>query len=279
MSEAQTNANRENAQKSTGPRSGTGKANSSRNATTHGFTSTSTNPFLPSEEPQEFLDLRLDHYTRYQPVGPAEEKLIDRIAAAQWRLGRVFSHEAAILRDNFYNIEVKDRYRGNRYETRKAEAIQDGKPIPERPEVPGPDDLAGRAFNMDCAGPNAIAKLVRYETSLERSIDRSIRLLNAFQTARKAQEAREAAQQAAQENARKAAEEAAQQAARQAEDNAAEDAIFAAESPATPPNSTEYKTNPKYRPNRAPEAPSEPLVTFRSYPRASGDPVPPKSST
>jgi len=278
MSEAQTNANRENAQKSSGPRSDAGKAKSSRNATKHGFTS-STNPFFPGEEPEEFIALRLDHFTRYQPVGPAEETLIDRIAAAQWRLGRVFSHEAAIHRDSFYNIEVIDSYRGSRYEKRKAEAIADGEPIPERPEVPGPEDLAGRAFNMDCNGPNAIGKLVRYETSLERSIDRSIRLLNAFQTARRAQEAREAAQQAAQENARKAAEEAAQQAARQAEDNAAEDAIFAAESPATPPNSTEYKTNPKYRPNRAPEAPSEPLVTFRSYPRASGDPVPPKSST
>ena len=267
MSEAQTNANRENAQKSTGPRTGAGKANSSRNATTHGFTSTA-NPYLPGEEPEEFIALRLDHFTRYQPVGPAEETLIDRIAAAQWRLGRVFAHEAAILRDNFYNIEVTDRYRGTRYEKRKAEAIEDGEPIPERPEVPGPEDLAGRAFNMDCAGPNAIAKLVRYEASIERSIDRSLRLLNAFQTARKAQEA-------AQENARTAAEKA----ARQAEDNAAEDAIFAAESPATPPNSTEYKTNPKYRPNRAPEAPSEPLVTFRTYPRASGCPVPPKSST
>jgi hypothetical protein len=271
MSEAQTNANRENAQKSTGPRTGAGKANSSRNATTHGFTSTA-NPYLPGEEPEEFIDLRLDHFTRYQPVGPAEEKLIDRIAAAQWRLGRVFAHEAAILRDNFYNIEVTDRYRETRYEKRKAEAIEDGEPIPERPDVPGPEDLAGRAFNMDCAGPNAIAKLVRYEASIERSIDRSLRLLNAFQTARKSQEA-------AQENARKAAEKAAQQAARQAEDNAAEDAIFAAESPATPSNSTEYKTKPKYRPNPAPEAPPEPLVTFRSYPRASDDPVPPKSST
>jgi hypothetical protein len=267
MSEAQTNANRENAQKSSGPRTGAGKANSSRNATKHGFTS-NTNPFLPGEEPEEFLALRLDHFTRYQPVGPAEETLIDRIAAAQWRLGRVFSHEAAIHRDSFYNIEVIDSYRASRYEKRKAEATADGEPIPERPEVPGPEDLAGRAFNMDCNGPNAIGKLVRYETSLERSIDRSIRLLNAFQTARKAQEA-------AQENARTAAEKA----ARQAEDNAAEDAIFAAEPPATPPNSTEYKTNPKYRPNRAPEAPSEPLVTFRNYPRASGDPVPPKSST
>jgi hypothetical protein len=267
MSESQTNANRENAQKSTGPRTSAGKANSSRNATTHGFTSTA-NPYLPGEEPEEFLALRLDHFTRYQPVGPAEETLIDRIAAAQWRLGRVFAHEAAILRDNFYNIEVTDCYRATRYEKRKAEAIEDGEPIPERPEVPGPEDLAGRAFNMDCAGPNAIAKLVRYEASIERSIDRSLRLLNAFQTARKSQEAQEATQQAAQENARKAAERAAQQAAGDA-----------AESPATPSNSTEYKTKPKYRPNPAPEDPSEPLVTFRSYPRASDDPLPPKSST
>ena len=38
MSEARIRANRENARKSTGPRSAEGKARSSRNATTHGLT-------------------------------------------------------------------------------------------------------------------------------------------------------------------------------------------------------------------------------------------------
>jgi hypothetical protein len=274
MSESQTNANRENAQKSTGPRTSQGKANSSRNATTHGFTGTG-NPFHPGEEPEEFIAIRLDHFTRYQPVGPAEEQLIDRIAAAQWRLGRVFSHEAAIHRSCFYAIDATDRFRARRYEESKADAIEAGEPIPEPPELPGPEYLAGRAFSVDCNGPNAIAKLVRYETAIERSIDRSIHQLNAFQTARQAREAREAAQQAAQENARKDAERAAQQAA----EDAAEDALYAAEHPGAPSNSTDYKTKPKYRPNPAPEAPPELLATFRNYPWASGDPFPPKSST
>ena len=278
MSESQTNANRENAQKSTGPTTDAGKATSSRNATTHGFTS-STDPFLPGEEPLEFVELRNDHCFRFQPVGPAEEKLIDRIAADQWRLGRVFSHEAAILRDNFYNIAVTDRFRGRRYEMCKAEAIEDGEPIPERPEVPGPEDLAGRAFKEDSKTSNAIAKLVRYEAAIERSLDRTIRLLTYFQTARHAQEAALQAREAAQENARQAQEQAAERTAQQAADDAAEDALYAAESTATPSNSTDCKTKPKYRPNPAPEAPSEPLETFRSYRPASNDPVPPKSNT
>ena len=247
MSESQTNANRENAQKSTGPTTDAGKATSSHNATTHGFTSKSTNPFHPGEDPQEFLALRENHYTIFQPVGLAEEKLVDRITADQWRLGRIFSHEAAIHRDYFYNIEVIDRYRGSNYEKRKEYAIADKEPIPERPEVPGPEDLAGRAFVMDCKGPNALIKLVRYETSLERSLERTIRLLNTYQTTRRDQEAHQAAQQAAEENARKAAERA-----------------------ATPSDSVDCKTKPKFHPNPPAEAPAEPLETVRS---SSSDPA------
>jgi len=177
MTEAQMNANRENAQKSTGPRSDAGKANSSRNATKHGLTA--ANPLLPSEDPEELQILRQDHYFRYQPVGPAEELLVTRIADIQWRLSRVFTHEAGIYRDNFHAIAKKDEFRELRYHRQKADAEKDGEPLP--------------------AGPNSLVKLSRYEAALDRAIDRCLRQLNAFQAARKAQEdAQEAARIAAQ---------------------------------------------------------------------------------
>jgi hypothetical protein len=52
-SEAKIKANRENAKKSTGPRSPAGKAASSRNRLDHGLCA-ETN-FLPSEDPAEFV--------------------------------------------------------------------------------------------------------------------------------------------------------------------------------------------------------------------------------
>jgi hypothetical protein len=247
MTEAQMNANRENAKKSSGPKTDAGKANSSRNATKHGLTA--ANPLLPGEEPDGLQRLRNDLCSRFRPVGDGEELLVTRIADLQWRLGRVFSHEAAIIRDNFYNIGQKDKFRDLRYHRQKADAEKDGEPLPEPLTPPDPADLAARAFNMDCAGPNSLSKLSRYESSIERSIDRSLRQLKAYQSARKAQEPVESH----------------------------DDTV--AVPLTTPANTVDYKTNPRNRPNPAPEAPPEPLETFRTYPRASAGPVPPKSRT
>ena len=250
MTEAQMNANRENAKKSTGPRSDAGKANSSRNATKHGLTS--ANPLLPGEEPDGLQRLRDDLYGRFRPVGEGEELLVTRIADLQWRLSRVLTHEAGIYRDNVGAIQQKDKFHEDRYNRQQAEAERRGEPLPTPPIPPDPADLAARAFNMDCAGPNSLSKLSRYESSIDRSIDRSLRQLKAFQSARKAHEQ-----------------------AQNPDETVAETTV---EPPATPANTVNYKTNPRNRPNPAPEAPPEPLETFRTYPRASGDPVPPKSS-
>jgi len=170
MTEAQMNANRENAKKSTGPRSDAGKANSSRNATKHGLTS--ANPLLPGEEPDGLQRLRDDLYGRFRPVGEGEELLVTRIADLQWRLSRVLTHEAGIYRDNVGAIQQKDKFHEDRYNRQQAEAERRGEPLPTPPIPPDPADLAARAFNMDCAGPNSLIKLSRYETALDRSIDR-----------------------------------------------------------------------------------------------------------
>jgi hypothetical protein len=90
--EAQINANRENAKKSTGPRTAEGKAASSRNRLLHGLRA--NKHILLDEDPEEFLFLLDDHLDRFQPVGASEENLVLRIAADQCRLDRVFSNGA-----------------------------------------------------------------------------------------------------------------------------------------------------------------------------------------
>ena len=182
MTEAQINANRENAQKSTGPRTAEGKNASSRNRLLHGLRA--NKHILLDEDPEDFLLLLHDHWDRFQPVGPAEETLVLRIANGQWRLGRALPAEAGIYRDRFHEVVQKDEARWKHYEYQKGSAEKYGDPTPAPPAPPVPGDLLARAFNVDCDGPNSLARLARYETSIEHSIDRCIRQLKICQAAR-----------------------------------------------------------------------------------------------
>jgi len=160
---AQIRANRENAKKSTGPRTPEGKAASRRNSLRHGLCADQL--LLPPDDPDDFLALRDDLRQRFCPVGEAEDCLVDRIAATQWRLLRSLPLEAQIYRERIREIRAA------------RPAAADAAPQPE-------SELLGSAFLHDCQGANALAKLARYESSLERSIDRSLRQLQRFQSAR-----------------------------------------------------------------------------------------------
>src|ERR1039458_4492409 len=74
--EAQINANRENAKKSTGPRTAEGKAASSRNRLLHGLRA--NKHILLDEDPEEFLFLLDDHLDRFHDVAAKEERRQDR---------------------------------------------------------------------------------------------------------------------------------------------------------------------------------------------------------
>jgi hypothetical protein len=181
-SEARIKANRENARKSTGPRTAEGKDASSRNRLLHGLRA--SKHILLDENPEEFLILLHDHFDRFQPVGDSEEKLVLRIANDQWRLHRALAFEAAIFRDRFPNVADQDKTRQEQYAREKRYAAEDGKPEPPPPIIPSDGDLPARAFNVDCEGPNSFAKFSRYEGAIERSIDRCLRQLKIYQSAR-----------------------------------------------------------------------------------------------
>ena len=92
---AQIKANRENAKKSTGPRTEEGKARVSLNALKHGLLA--RDAVLPSEDPAEFdRQLReLEHDLR--PENSLEFELVRQIADAQWRMRRLVRIETAFL--------------------------------------------------------------------------------------------------------------------------------------------------------------------------------------
>ncbi len=90
--EAQQTANRENAKRSTGPKTATGKARSSRNAVRHGILAS----VIPADTPgfQETLE---GLYRSLRPMDEAQRLLVDQIAVATVRLQRVIDAEQLFL--------------------------------------------------------------------------------------------------------------------------------------------------------------------------------------
>ncbi len=111
VSQKQLIANQKNALKSTGPKTKEGKARSSRNALKHGLLSREVviTEGEGAEDQQAFDDLLDDLVKQYQPVGPVEEMLVQKIAFCSWRQHRAARYETGLicirhdqLKDDFY---------------------------------------------------------------------------------------------------------------------------------------------------------------------------------
>jgi len=94
-SQARIDANRKNAQKSTGPKSAEGKKRSCLNALVHGFRSEQV--VLPTEDPSAFDAHFKEFVQEWQPVTKTRMHLVKRIAVATWRLDRCVRVESGRL--------------------------------------------------------------------------------------------------------------------------------------------------------------------------------------
>ena len=142
--EAQIEANRANAQKSTGPRTPEGKAAVSQNAITHGLLARAG--VLPGEDVQEFQAHREGLRKQLRPGSPLEEVLAQRIVDLSWRLQR-----AARDQELAY-AALYEKY------------------IEEQPEPPEPDawpTALGRMIVEDFCGKAVLERLQRYERRIE----------------------------------------------------------------------------------------------------------------
>ncbi|NQV81304.1 MAG: hypothetical protein HQ495_12185 [Alphaproteobacteria bacterium] len=159
VSDAKAQANRANAQRSTGPRSDAGKATVSRNALSHGLYGAGAPD--SGEDRAAFTKLYEDLCTRFVPDGLAETALVARLATIMWRLARVPAAEHAVYADH------------------------------EQDFVPANDDgtttitvdlpqLWGRAHSAG-AIDSAIARINRHEAHLQRMQQRTLDMLMALQ--------------------------------------------------------------------------------------------------
>jgi len=98
--EKQFEANRQNAQKSTGPRTPEGRAAVRLNGVTHGLTAETI--VLKGESEADFINLLGSLETEHDPVTPTEEALVVQLAMATWRLRRLYRQEAG-----FYTCQLQ----------------------------------------------------------------------------------------------------------------------------------------------------------------------------
>jgi hypothetical protein len=94
-SEARRNANRSNAQHSTGPRTEEGKAKSSMNAVKTGLTGRTV--LLPTDDIHAYYDHLDRHFAEFSPATDKEKALTQTISDTEWRLLRIAPLESGII--------------------------------------------------------------------------------------------------------------------------------------------------------------------------------------
>ena len=131
------------------------KIGRSLNAVKHGMTSTKMF-VLQNESPEEWAKMLEDCTAEFQPQNPFEERLVEEIAFAKWRLRRAWVTENAL-----YDSEMDDnapsfatKYKNADEGVRQAEA-----------------------FRSMADNSNALALAMRYESRLERAYKRAIKTL------------------------------------------------------------------------------------------------------
>src|SRR5437879_4929770 len=102
--QAQLNANRLNAQKSTGPITPEGKAASSLNALKSGIDAWSH--IIPGEDPAELEALTAAFVVHFHPADPIQLSLVDTLISAEWTQRRLRRIEAQLWN---YQVECLDK--------------------------------------------------------------------------------------------------------------------------------------------------------------------------
>ena len=177
---AQVEANRLNAQKSTGPRTPEGKARVAANAIRHGLLCEKA--FIDGEDFALFEEHCRSMKESLAPVGAIEEELADRVAAQSWRLRRATGIEGLFLhRQLGQHGLLEDEYAGG---ARRRAALA-GEPLP--PEDEQLRKRRGQAvygFFFE-GGVRSLDVLRRYERSIDQSFRQALRDLMTLQETRR----------------------------------------------------------------------------------------------
>ena len=161
----QIEANRRNAQKSTGPKSREGKAAAAQNALKHGLYSATL--LLPEEDHARYDALCDEYLDHYQPEGLEEIELVEQLVTGKWELIRL-------------NLMKQGVFNRTRAWVKKEDAEQDGMAVRLCMEV-------GEGYTQE------IARISQMEERIRRRSDRARRDLRQLQQQRASEAPAEAA--------------------------------------------------------------------------------------
>jgi hypothetical protein len=156
---ARVQANRQNAQSSTGPRTAEGRQTSSLNAIRHGFTGQTM--LLSAEETEPYQNFTDGLLKDLAPIGAHETALAHAIMNSRWRVNQISAMESGL-----YALGQRE------YATQFAS---------ETPEMAA---ALARLVTFEQKRPE-LDRLRRYESSLNRQITKDLALLTQLQTTRK----------------------------------------------------------------------------------------------
>lgn len=148
--EKQVEANRENALKSTGPMTIEDKARSSKNAMKHGLLSKDL--VVHGERLSEYQMFRQNLIDTFQPQGPIELLLVEKMTCCAWRQRRAIQAESSFFHKGL-SSEYSRKSLESFFQGRNGEYLQN---------------------------------VTRYEAAIEKNFYRAMHQLKELQTARKA---------------------------------------------------------------------------------------------
>ncbi|HYP07614.1 MAG TPA: hypothetical protein VER03_15380 [Bryobacteraceae bacterium] len=154
-------ANRRNAQKSTGPVTDLGKAVVRFNALKHGMTASTA--VLPHEDPSSYAELRDSFFATYKPANAVEASLVEVVANSYWRLLRARRAETAAL-----DLEIRGlKHRNN-----------------AKSEAPNPDNDDEALAVVIAVKEDTLQNIERHTTKIERAYFQAIETLRKVQKER-----------------------------------------------------------------------------------------------
>jgi hypothetical protein len=147
MGQQRAEANRINAQRSSGPRTELGKSRSKMNALKHGLSAKTI--VIEGEDPREFEALRAGLEQQYESDSALMFELVERLAILFWRQRRVARFEAAIIQ-----LKMSDCL------------------------------IDGQTAIRELVDEDVLTKLARYEATLANAVNRTLHLLEALRASR-----------------------------------------------------------------------------------------------
>jgi len=173
----QIQANRLNAQKSTGPKTPEGKAAVAQNALKHGLSA--RHDVVITESQAEFDLHRSALLDELAPQGPMESILADRIVTLSWRLKR-----AEAIQNQTIDAMHEKSQSNPLAKLAKSLALKGLTTPDSEPADPDPALTLGRIALKDFSSARVLDRLLMYERRIEHSLFKTTRELQSLQLLR-----------------------------------------------------------------------------------------------